>query len=73
MRPTRYKSSIFDTSVILLQSRQARRQKLDEELLEERIRSAFLSRHQEELERRKEQSESRNDDDSSSDSSGNDS
>lgn len=54
MRPTRYKESLYDTSVIVLQSKKARRQSLDKSALEERVRTAFASRHREEVEKRKE-------------------
>jgi phosphorylated CTD-interacting factor 1 len=64
MRPTRYKESLYDTSVIVLQSEQARRHALDKGLLDEKIREAFVSRHREEVERRK-QSEGEGESDAS--------
>jgi phosphorylated CTD-interacting factor 1 len=53
MRPTRYKESLYDTSVIVLQSNTARQRALDVARLEEKFREAFASRHKEETERRK--------------------
>jgi phosphorylated CTD-interacting factor 1 len=58
MRPTRYKESLYDTSVIVLQSKQACQRELDKSRLEEKIREAFASRHREEVERRKEEHDS---------------
>jgi phosphorylated CTD-interacting factor 1 len=55
LRPTRYKESNFDTSVILLQSSAARKENIDENNLEKRLRSAFTSRHKAEVDTRKEQ------------------
>lgn len=59
MRPTRYKESLYDTSVIVLQSKQARRQELDTARLEDKIREAFVSRHRDEVERRKKDDDSK--------------
>jgi phosphorylated CTD-interacting factor 1 len=59
MRPTRYKESLYDTSVVLLQSEKARSQELDEQRLEEKIRSAFASRHKEEVNKRRKLDETR--------------
>lgn len=56
MRPTRYKESLYDTSVILLQSKQAQRRELNKALFEAKIREAFASRHRDEVERRKDES-----------------
>jgi len=54
MRPTRFKSSLYDTSVIVLQSKRARKEEaLDKVLLERKIREAFASRHEAEVEQRK--------------------
>jgi phosphorylated CTD-interacting factor 1 len=53
MRPTRYKESLYNTSVIVLQSSAARQRALDLVRLKEKIREAFASRHKEETERRK--------------------
>ena len=53
LRPTRYKQSGYDTSVIILQSNQARESKLDEVKLKANISSAFASRHAEELSQRR--------------------
>lgn len=52
MRPTFYKDSNYDTSVIVLQSKQARKEHLDMKRLEQQIREAFQSRHTQELRRR---------------------
>jgi len=67
MRPTRFKASLYDTSVIVLQSKRARKQPLDKALLESRIRQAFASRHEAEVEQRKLE-EKGSDGDASSDS-----
>ena len=64
MRPTRYKESLYDTSVIVLQSKQARRQELDTARLEEKIREAFASRHRDEVERRKKDDDTKAEDES---------
>lgn len=53
MRPTRFKASLYATSVIILQSKKARKQALNKELLETKIRQAFVSRHEAEVEQRK--------------------
>jgi phosphorylated CTD-interacting factor 1 len=53
LRPTKYKQSVYDTSVILLQSDKARDQKVDFQKLEEDLKSAFASRHADELDERK--------------------
>lgn len=55
MRPTRYKESLYNTSVIILQSRMARRQELDTTRLDKMIRDAFASRHRDEFDRRKQE------------------
>jgi Phosphorylated CTD interacting factor 1 WW domain len=47
LRPTRYKESSYDTSVIIVTSRQARTM-LDMESLEQQLRVAFASRHRDE-------------------------
>ena len=52
LRPTRFKDSSYDTSVIVLQSKQARKQDLSQDL-EQGIRAAFKSRHTEEVEERR--------------------
>lgn len=52
LRPTKYKESLYDTSVIVLQSSRARERKLDVEKLESDVRGAFESRHRAETERR---------------------
>ena len=52
LRPTQFKDSTYDTSVIVLQSKRARQQDFDEELFEKEIRSAFASRHKDEIKRR---------------------
>ena len=54
LRPTRYKQSGYDTSVIILQSNEARCDQLDEIKLKADIAAAFASRHAEELSRRRE-------------------
>lgn len=48
LRPTRYKQSTYDTSVILLQSKRDLEKALNERELEAKIRGAFASRHDEE-------------------------
>ena len=53
LRPTRYKQSGYDTSVIILQSSEARCDQLDEIKLKADIVAAFASRHAEELSRRR--------------------
>ena len=53
MRPTRFKASLYATSVIILQSNKARKQVLDVELLETKIRKAFVSQHEAEVEGRR--------------------
>lgn len=53
LRPTRYKESSYDTSVILLQSKAARTTSLDLVAWEREIRSAFASQHKEELKSRR--------------------
>lgn len=55
LRPTRYKKSLYDTSVILLQSKRARDTTvLSKERFEARIREAFAERHSEETKKRSE-------------------
>ena len=54
LRPTRYKQSPYDTSLILLQSEAASKELLDHETFQEEIRSAFASRHEKELQNRRE-------------------
>jgi phosphorylated CTD-interacting factor 1 len=53
MRPTRYKESLYDTSVVVLQSRKARKASFDHAEFETKIREAFASRHEAEHRRRK--------------------
>jgi phosphorylated CTD-interacting factor 1 len=53
LRPTRYKQSSYDTSVIILQSKIDRQRKLDEKEFEKRVKTAFASQHEEELNKRK--------------------
>lgn len=57
LRSTRYKESLYDTSVVILQSREARLRELDINALEAEIRIAFVSRHREETDRRKQERE----------------
>ena len=52
LRPTRYKRSLYDTSVIILQSKKAQGQRLDREKFESSIRVAFAERHSEEHQKR---------------------
>jgi phosphorylated CTD-interacting factor 1 len=53
LRPTRYKESVYDTSIVVLQSTLAQTQRtLDPVLFESTIRHAFQSRHRDEVERR---------------------
>lgn len=52
LRPTRYKRSLYDTSVIILQSKKAQEMPLDKEKLESSIRVAFAERHSEEHQKR---------------------
>jgi phosphorylated CTD-interacting factor 1 len=54
LRPTQYKQSSYDTSVILLQSPKARSDpNLDLQKLEEDLMGAFASRHHDEIQQRK--------------------
>jgi phosphorylated CTD-interacting factor 1 len=56
LRPTRYKESLYDTSIVVLQSTKARRNTeptVDQSTFEEQIRQAFVSRHRMEVESRK--------------------
>lgn len=54
LRPTQYKQSVYDTSVILLQSEKAQEEPHDIKKLTKDLKEAFASRHAEELiERRK--------------------
>ncbi|MGK3742730.1 MAG: phosphorylated CTD-interacting factor 1 [Bacillariaceae sp.] len=56
LRPTQYKQSSYDTSVIILQSPKAKRYGLDKtnmEQLEKDLRIAFASRHENEIMERK--------------------
>ena len=54
MRPTRFKDSSYDTSVILIQSKAARNAAtLDVDAFEKAVRSAFASKHTEELQSRR--------------------
>ena len=56
LRPTRYKESLYDTSVVVLQSKKARAEteaRMDRTIFEEQIRQAFVSRHRTEVESRK--------------------
>jgi len=58
LRPTRYKRSLYDTSVIILQSNAAQKQELDLVEFEKSIRCAFAERHSEERRKRVESKES---------------
>lgn len=54
LRPTQYKQSSYDTSVILLQSPKARRDpNLDLQQLETDLKDAFASQHHDEIQQRK--------------------
>jgi phosphorylated CTD-interacting factor 1 len=53
LRPTRYKRSLYDTSVILLQSKKAQEAKLDKQMFESSIRGAFSELHTDEHKKRK--------------------
>jgi len=53
LRPTQYKDSNYDTSVIVLQSVCAQKQQFYKLDFETKIRAAFKSRHKEELESRR--------------------
>ena len=59
LRPTRYKESLYDTSIVVLQSHKARTNTeqqqpvMDQTTFEEQIRQAFVSRHRTEVESRK--------------------
>jgi len=60
LRPTQYKESSYDTSVIVLQSLKARKYGLDEKKMkqfEKDLRLAFASRHKNELTERKRKAE----------------
>lgn len=52
LRPTRYKRSLYDTSVILLQSNRAQSAELDKKKFESSIRKAFNEKHSEESRKR---------------------
>jgi phosphorylated CTD-interacting factor 1 len=73
MRPTRFKESLYDTSVIILQSAKAREQHHKifdaKEQIESKIREAFASRHREEVAKRKRRDENGSDPESEDDSS----
>lgn len=59
LRPTRYKESQYDTSIIILQSKRAKtKDDLTGETFETKIREAFASRHHLELSERREKSSS---------------
>jgi phosphorylated CTD-interacting factor 1 len=62
MRPTRYKESLYDTSIIILQSSQASHREILWDHLGAQLRVAFASRHRDEVERRKPESENMNGD-----------
>jgi Phosphorylated CTD interacting factor 1 WW domain len=53
LRPTRYKTSSYDTSVIILQSPKAKSKSLCMDQLESDVRRAFSSRHEFEISQRK--------------------
>ena len=53
LRPTKYKESNYDTSVILLQSKKASQHHVDLERLETELKIAFASRHADELVKRR--------------------
>ena len=53
LRPTQYRQSAYDTSVIILQSQKARVEKHDMKVLTKSIRTAFASRHEKELKDRR--------------------
>lgn len=55
MRPTRFKESLYDTSVVILQSTKAAEQELDQQLFVPKLRSSFASRHREETDARRKQ------------------
>ena len=62
LKPTRFKDSQYATSVIILQSRDAKEQEkvsktLTSEEFESRIREAFVSRHQSEIEERRKETD----------------
>jgi hypothetical protein len=59
LRPTRYKESSYDTSVIIVTSRHARTM-WDMELLEKQLRVAFASRHRDETAARRRNNETMN-------------
>ena len=53
LRPTRYKKSLYDTSVILLQSEKAQAAELDKDKFELAIRKSFAERHSQESQEKK--------------------
>ncbi|KAG7363429.1 phosphorylated CTD interacting factor 1 WW domain containing protein [Nitzschia inconspicua] len=53
LRPTMYKTSSYDTSVIILQTSKAKSTSVETNQLEGDIRRAFVSRHESELRKRK--------------------
>lgn len=55
LRPTRYKQSPYDTSLILLQSEAAHAEGLDHKSFQKKLRKAFASRHDEEIKQRQRQ------------------
>ena len=57
LRPTRFKESQYDTSVIILQSKDARKKAKDfaSDDFESQVRAAFASQHEQELEKRRSQ------------------
>ena len=55
LRPTRYKQSPYDTSLILLQSEAAYAEGLDHKSFQKKLRKAFSSRHDEEIKQRQQQ------------------
>jgi phosphorylated CTD-interacting factor 1 len=52
LRPTRYKRSLYDTSVILLQSKKAKEAPLDEDQFQKDIKESFAERHSTERQKR---------------------
>jgi hypothetical protein len=57
LRPTRYKLSVYDTSIVILQSEKALAEALDQTKLDADIAAAFASRHEEEQNHRRKQNE----------------
>eukprot|EP00934_Nitzschia_sp_Nitz4_P006812 Nitzschia sp. Nitz4//scaffold2_size372955//110535//113529//NITZ4_000391-RA/size372955-processed-gene-0.404-mRNA-1//1//CDS//3329546680//6802//frame0 len=63
LRPTRYKQSSYDTSVIVLQSQEHSRKELDQARFQSKVKEAFASRHEMEHQSKKKKGSDDADDD----------